>query len=138
MRQGVMKIKDEVVSAIIRHAQKNTTIEACGYLAGHDDVITTHYEMTNVDHSAEHFSLDPKEQFTVLRNAREKGLTIYAVYHSHPHTPARPSAEDKKLASDPHMCYAIVSLAYNSTDVKFFKIKDSEIEYEDVEVITNE
>jgi proteasome lid subunit RPN8/RPN11 len=123
-----MKISKEITKELITHARKDAPVEACGYLAGKDNIITRHYELTNTDKSNEHFSFDPSEQFKVVKDAREKGLEIYGVYHSHPATPARPSAEDIKLAYDPDIIYVIVSLAGVEEEIKAFSIKKGEVE----------
>jgi proteasome lid subunit RPN8/RPN11 len=65
--------------------------------------------MTNVDHSPEHFSFDPKEQFQAVKRARSLGLELVGVYHSHPATPARMSNEDIRLANDVSLRYLIYS-----------------------------
>lgn len=130
-----MKIKREVVDSVIQHAKKDAPIEACGYLAGCDELITRNYGMANMDKSTQHFSFDPQEQFNVFRGARAAGLEIYAVYHSHPGTPARPSPEDLKLAYDPNISYVIISLAGGREDIKSFKIKGSKQEPESLEII---
>ena len=130
-----MKIKKDIVDKIIAHAKKHAPIEACGYLAGKDGVVTKHYELTNVDHSEEHFSFDPEEQFKVLKDVRKNELQFYAAYHSHPFTPARPSIEDIELAYDPNISYVIVSLANGSENVKTFKIKSRKVDQEELEII---
>lgn len=130
----MIKIKNDVYNMIVQHAEKDSPIEACGYLAGKDNVVSKHYELTNIDNSSEHYSLDPKEQFQIIRNARSDGLEILAVYHSHPKTPARMSQEDIKLAYDPHISYVIISLA-DGVDIKSFKIKNNNSEIEQLEVI---
>ncbi|MFH1283823.1 MAG: Mov34/MPN/PAD-1 family protein [bacterium] len=123
-----MKIKQAVIQNIIEHAKKDTPVEACGYLAGIEEEIVKEYPMKNIDTSNEHYSLDTKEQFDVVKKARNEGLHILAVYHSHPDTPARPSAEDIKLAYDPNMVYVIVSLAGNKEEIKAFSIKKNTVE----------
>lgn len=130
-----MKITKNVLEAITAHAKREAPIEACGYLAREGGIITRYYELANIDRSPEHFSFDPKEQFAVFRDARAKGFEIYAVYHSHPATPARPSAEDIKLAFDPNLSYVIVSLAGGKADAISFKIKNAKAEQEVLEVI---
>jgi len=129
-----MKIKKEIRDKIIAHAQKGTPIEMCGYLASQNGVISKHYELTNIDNSEDHFSFDPQEQFAAVKDARASGLEICAVYHSHPASPARPSQEDIRLAYDPTISYVIVSLANGSTDVKSYKIKDSQVTPEVIEI----
>lgn len=130
-----MKMKKEIRDRIIEHAKREAPVEACGYLAAKDGVIIRHYEMKNIDQSPEHFSFDPKDQFSVVRDARAQGLEISAVYHSHPATPARPSAEDIRLAYDPSLSYVIVSLAGGRTDVKSFRIVRSSAAAEEMEVV---
>ncbi len=134
-RLEAMKILKEVMLRIIEHAKRDAPLEACGYLAGKDAVITAHYELTNIDKSCEHFFFDPKEQFAAIRDARAQRLAILAVYHSHPHTPAWPSEEDIRLANDPDLRYMIVSLAESTAAVKSFKIRHKEVIEEEVEVI---
>ena len=128
-------ITRDVADDIIEHAKKDTPVEACGYLAGKNGVITKSYRMTNIDNSLEHFSFDPKEQFDVVRKARSEGLEIIANYHSHPVTPARPSLEDINLAYDPNISYLIISLAGGREDIRSFSIKNSKVKIQDIEII---
>ena len=84
---------------ILAHAQKNLPEEACGLIAGRiegsDKHIEKVYLLTNIDHSNEHFSLDPKEQLAAIKD---------------PESPSRPSDEDKRLAYDSRASYLILSL----------------------------
>ncbi|MCD7973611.1 MAG: M67 family metallopeptidase [Candidatus Azobacteroides sp.] len=120
----MIQIPQHIIDAIIQHAQEDLPNEACGLLTGTGDIVKGHYALTNVDHSPEHFSFDPQEQFHVLKEARAKGQKILANYHSHPSTPARPSEEDKRLAYDPNMIYIIVSLAGEKPVIKAFSLID--------------
>ena len=133
-----MKIKRSVAGRIIAHAKEKAPIEACGYLAGKNGVALKNYEMTNTDASGEHFSMDPGEQFEVLKKSRNEGLDLLAVYHSHPATPARLSEEDIKLAYDRDLIYVIVSLALKQEEVKAFRILEDGISEEALEVIDDE
>ena len=130
-----MKIKQDIISKIIEHAKREAPVEACGYLAAKDGIVERHYDLTNIDHSEDHFSFDPKEQFAIVKDARAKGYEVCAVYHSHPATPARPSVEDINLAYDPVISYVIVSLAGGQEDVKSFKIAGGKAEREDLEIV---
>lgn len=127
-------IKKEIFDQILKHAIKELPNEACGYLAGNGDRITEHYALTNIDRSPEHFSFDPKEQFATVKDARSKGLTILANYHSHPSTPARPSEEDIKLAYDPSILYIIISLVAQVPDIKAFRIIKGEVQKEEITI----
>ena len=83
--------------------------------------------MENIDHSSEHFSFAPKDQFAALRYAREHGLKILANWHSHPTSPSRPSQEDLRLANDPTIRYAILSLLDGQPKLNSFKILNGEV-----------
>ncbi|GHU33255.1 Mov34/MPN/PAD-1 family protein [Betaproteobacteria bacterium] len=134
----MLKIPRTLHDAIIEHARRDAPIEACGYLAGVLDVagvVGAHFPLTNIDASAEHFSFDPAEQFAAFKEAGKQGMKLIACYHSHPATPARPSAEDIKLAYDPNISYIIVSLAKETPVVKSFRIKGGQVEIEEIEVL---
>lgn len=120
-----MKITKQLKTEIIEHAKALTPVESCGYLAGKDNTLSKLYKMTNLDNAADHFTFDPKEQFAALKDARNQGLQLLSVYHSHPESPARLSQEDLKLLIDPNMIYLIVSLEAETPDVKAFKTKDN-------------
>ena len=116
-----IKIPSSIQKAMVEHAKSLAPIESCGYLAGKGDV-EKFYPMTNIDHSPDHFTFDPKDQFAVLKDARREGLQLLAVYHSHPASPARLSQEDIRLFNDPQTVYIIVSLMPGVEDVKAFKV----------------
>jgi proteasome lid subunit RPN8/RPN11 len=119
---------------LIQHALDEAPLEACGYLAEKDGIVTAVFRLRNVDASAEHFSFDPAEQFSALRQMRSAGIRMRAVYHSHPASPARPSAEDIRLAHDPSLSYVIVSLVQAEPDVKVFTIRSGEVTAEPLEI----
>ena len=132
----MISIKKDALDKIIAHAKKDLPNEACGYLAGNDDVLLLSYQLTNVDHSPEHFSFDPSEQFQAVKDARNKELQILANYHSHPVTPARPSQEDIRLAYDPEIRYIIISLAEAEPVIRAFRIINGSATNEDL-IITD-
>ena len=129
-----MEITNEVIRSVIEQARKDAPIESCGLLLGKDGIVTENYWMENVDHSSEHFSFAPKDQFAALKYARGKGLKILANWHSHPASPSRPSQEDIRLANDPNIRYAIISLLdgqihFNSFKILGGQVVDKEVHY---------
>jgi proteasome lid subunit RPN8/RPN11 len=125
-----MIIPQTVIREMIDQAQQDAPHETCGYLLGttgpDGDVVTENYWMENIDHSAEHFSFAPKDQFAALKYARSHGLRILANWHSHPASPSRPSLEDLRLANDPSIRYAILSL-HEGIHLNSFKILNAEV-----------
>ena len=99
---------------ILEHAKSVVPEEACGLIAGSiedgNKIIKKVYILTNIDHSNEHFTLDPKEQLAAVKDMRANGLVPLGNWHSHPESPSRPSDEDKRLAYDSKASYMILSL----------------------------
>jgi proteasome lid subunit RPN8/RPN11 len=131
----MLKITRKIIDDIVTHGELEAPLEACGYLAEKDGVICKSIAMKNVDASPIHYSMDPQEQFNAVRNCREAGLTIRAVYHTHPETDAYPSAEDIKLAYDPGLSYVIVSLAGSKPAIHSFIIKKNDVIKEQIKII---
>lgn len=131
----MLQIPQQIINDLFDHAKTGLPEEVCGYLAGVGREVTRQYRLTNVDHSNEHFSFDPKEQFQVVREVRKAGLEILANYHSHPETPARPSQEDIRLAFDPNISYVIVSLAAEVPEINSFRIQNGEVVKEEIQVV---
>ncbi len=130
-------IARDILEDIIEHAKAKAPEEACGLLVGVGTEVKKSYRLTNVDASPEHFSLDPREQFAVVKDIRPLGWDVIAVYHSHPASPARMSQEDMRLALAPEMIYVIVSLMdKENPQVKSFTVQNGESVEE--EVLTEE
>lgn len=122
---------------ILKHARENLPEETCGLIAGtkdgNDKSIKKVYCLTNIDHSNEHFSLDPKEQLAAVKDMRANGLVPLGNWHSHPESPSRPSEEDKRLAYDSTASYMILSLMDNENPVlNSFHIEGTESEKEEL------
>ena len=116
-RRPTMKItmRKEDFDAIYRHALAERPDEACGLIAGVDledgtREIRKVYFLTNVDHTNEHFTIDPREQLGAIKDMRANGIKPLGNWHSHPESPSRPSEEDKRLANDSSASYLILSL----------------------------
>lgn len=113
-------IQKDDFDRMYEHALSEIPNEACGLIAGVDTedgvrVIKKVYLLTNVDHTQEHFTIDPKEQLQAIKDMRANGLSPLGNWHSHPASPSRPSEEDKRLANDSKASYLILSLM-NASD----------------------
>ena len=132
-----VKLKKEDFQAMAAHAVAHLPEEACGLIAGEksdtERVIKKVYYLTNIDHTNEHFSLDPKEQLAAIKDMRKNGFVPLGNWHSHPESPSRPSEEDKRLAFDSKASYMILSLMDRETPVlNSFKITGDTAEKEEL------
>ena len=133
----MLKISPHIYDDMIAHAEDGFPLEVCGILGGREGSVSEIYRMTNTDQSNEHFMMDPREQFAVVKDLRAKGLEMSAIYHSHPETPARPSGEDIRLALTPGVSHVIISLAAAGQPVaRSYKIADGAVEAEELVIIT--
>ncbi|MEK6558223.1 MAG: M67 family metallopeptidase [Candidatus Margulisiibacteriota bacterium] len=133
----MIRLSSQHKQEIFAQGLREKPYEACGYLVGKAGVVHEVIPMTNVDHSEEHFSLDPKEQFAVVKKVRADQREILAVYHTHPASGARPSEEDIRLAFDPTMIYVIGSLLTDEFDLKAFYIQNGQVQPVPLEEIPN-
>lgn len=136
----MIKISKSDYDKIVSHAKKELPNEACGLIGGviEDDekIIKKVYLLTNLDHSNEHFSLDPKEQLASIKDMRNSGLVPLGNWHSHLESPSRPSDEDKRLAYDSNASYMILSLMDSENPVlNSFRIYGDNAEKEELVII---
>ena len=122
---------------IVTHAKACLPNEACGLLGGvvedNQRKVKKVYFLTNIDHSPEHFSMEPKEQFTAIKDMRANGWVLLGNWHSHPSSPSRMSEEDKRLAFDTKLSYLILSLADSEPVLKSFNIdKERQVSLEEL------
>lgn len=132
-------LKKSDYDKIVEHAKKNLPEEACGLLGGtkngDEKTVEKVYLLTNIDHTNEHFSMDPKEQLAAVKDMRANGLELLGNWHSHPESPSRPSEEDKRLAYDPTVNYLILSLMDEEPVLRAFDIdKDRNVTVEEITV----
>lgn len=134
----MIKLSKSDYEKILKYAESELPDEACGLIGGEitesgDKIIKKVYLLTNTDHSNEHFSMDPKEQFESIKDMRVNEFVPLGNWHSHPESPSRPSEEDKRLAYDSKASYMILSLVDRENPVlNSFKIKGSNAEKEEL------
>lgn len=132
----MLRIPKAIHDDLIAHAREGFPLEVCGMLGGREGTIERAFRMTNTDASNEHFTMEPREQFAVVKAMRADGLEMAAIYHSHPESPARPSEEDIRLALTPGVSHVIISLMNPEEPVlKSFKIEKGVVAPEEVEIL---
>lgn len=123
-----LEIPNRIFEDMLEQARAEAPIECCGILAGSGARVETLYKMTNAENRRDHYMMAPEQQFAAVKDIRSSSLEMLAIYHSHPETPARPSAEDIKLALTPDVVYVILSLQGNKGPVvKGFEIEDDTV-----------
>jgi proteasome lid subunit RPN8/RPN11 len=78
-----LEIPNIIFEQVVAQAKAEVPIEACGILAGSGGRVEKLYKMTNADRRSDHFMMEPKEQFKMIKDIREAGLEMLAIYHSH-------------------------------------------------------
>ncbi|MBE7718350.1 M67 family metallopeptidase [Lacrimispora indolis] len=135
-----LTIKETDIKLIVEHAREGLPNEVCGLIAGtvegHSKTVQKVYLLSNPDQSPEHFSIDPKEHLSAIKDMRGNGWSPLGNFHSHPSTPARPSQEDIRLAYDPFASYLILSLAEDTPVLKAFGITGDVVEQQEIVVIS--
>jgi proteasome lid subunit RPN8/RPN11 len=112
MNNSEISLPRKLTNQLLHLAQLSPAAEICG-LIGAD--INHHpvscYPIANTaDMPQNKFLLDATQQIQAMVQMREKGETLYAIYHSHPNAPAQPSAADIEQANYPEALHLIISL----------------------------
>jgi proteasome lid subunit RPN8/RPN11 len=115
---------------VTAHARAEQPRECCGLLIGTRGEAFTVLEIceamptANIAEGESRFEIEPADHIAARRSARERGLAIVGVYHSHPQTPALPSPRDLAEASYAEYLYGIVSLAGDVPCFRLFALED--------------
>ncbi|MGZ8188314.1 MAG: Mov34/MPN/PAD-1 family protein [Methylosarcina sp.] len=111
MRPEEIQLPRKLTNQLLHLAQISPDQEVCGLIGGKNGVPCTCYPITNIARHPEHrFLLDAKQQIASMSQMRDQGEDLFAIYHSHPSAPARPSASDLEQAAYPEALYLIISL----------------------------
>lgn len=132
----MIQLPRTIINQILTHAQRSPQDEVCGLIASRDGTPSHCYQVDNVSDEPDHlFNMDPKQQIDTMRTMRENGEELFAIYHSHPHTPAAPSKTDIKQAAYPEALYLIVSLNTKGVlEMQGFRLVGDEMVVEELEV----
>lgn len=122
-----MQITEAVRASMIDHARRALPAECCGLLSGGDGMITDWHPLRNVaDRPETRYFATPEELFAALRRIRDAKQKLLGIYHSHPRTPAYPSAADVEMAFYPEAVYFIISLE-PQIDLRAYRIDGAKI-----------
>ena len=107
-----LRLAPEILEEVIEHAKAAHPLEGCGFIVGSVSLEGERFiPMENVLASATAYQMDPAQLINTLKDLRDRGENVVAIYHSHPSGPARPSQSDVDRAYYPEAAHLIVSLA---------------------------
>lgn len=115
-------------AAMRAHVAALAPEEACGIVAGRDGQSLDVVPLENVLHSSTRYRIAPEAQFQAFAALMKQDQELLAIFHSHPHGPARPSRIDIAEAFYPNTAYLIWAPAANDWICRAFRIADDEVE----------
>ena len=134
----VLRIRADLVDAIVAHARRDHPDEACGVVAGPEgsDRPERFVPMLNAARSPTFYEFDSGDLLPLYRDMDARGEVPVVIYHSHTATEAHPSRTDIGLAQEPDAHYVLVSTRDPEThEFRSFRIVDGAVTEEDVEVV---
>jgi proteasome lid subunit RPN8/RPN11 len=111
MLEPHIQIPRKIANQLLHLAQISPDIEVCGLIGSKEGWPCSCYPIKNTaEQPQQRFQLDPSQQISAMAKMRGQGEELFAIYHSHPTSPAIPSVTDLNLASYPDALYLIISL----------------------------
>ncbi len=103
------------------HVDRCSPEEACGLLAGKGDEVSHVLPISNQDHSATRFRMDPVEQLQAFNWIEAGGLDLLGIYHSHPAGPdaASPGNPVPSATDIADAAYPVVYLIWSRPDAQW-------------------
>ncbi|MDD5424177.1 MAG: M67 family metallopeptidase [Candidatus Omnitrophica bacterium] len=129
-----ISLKRSDLEDIIGHARKAFPGEACGFLAGKENMVSKVYRMVNAGQGTMSYSVSIKDQLEATRRMRAEGDDMIGIYHSHPDSRPYPSSKDIRMALHPGCSYLIISLMGGAPEVRSFRIAAGLVKEEPVDV----
>lgn len=125
-----IQISRKLTNELLHTAQISPNQEVCGLVSSINNQPVRYYPISNVaGDPSRQFLLDAQQQIAALKAMREKGEELFAIYHSHPTSPAVPSATDLELAAYEDALYLIISLNTKGVlEMRGFKIQQRSAE----------
>jgi proteasome lid subunit RPN8/RPN11 len=130
----VLRLRRDLLDAMVAHCRAEHPVEACGVLAGRDGLAERYIPMWNAEASRTRYAMDPDEQLAVWQDMDARGERPVVIYHSHTATEARPSTPDVRYAGEPDAHYVIVSTRSDEPEVRSYRVADGVAMEESVQV----
>ena len=122
---------------LINITQEKLPEEACGFIVGNDNCLTTMLPIKNVATDPEHvFKMEPSEQAAALHHIHTHKYDFVTMYHSHPNSPARPSPTDIAKSHRLNIPMLIISFANKTPEIGIWEVSKDEIQR--IELVIND
>ena len=135
----MLKIRQELVDALVAHARTDHPDEACGVIAGPagSDEPIRHIPMVNAARSTTFYEFETHDLLKLYRELDANNEDPVVIYHSHTATEAYPSRTDIAYASEPFAHYVLISTRESGTEdgpyeFRSFRIVDGQVTEEEV------
>ncbi|WP_446809937.1 Mov34/MPN/PAD-1 family protein [Methylomonas sp. 2BW1-5-20] len=112
MTSSEISLPRKLTNQLLHLAQLSPDAEICGLIgADSNGMPLSCYPVDNsADTPKNRFLLDAGQQIAAMKQMRDKGENLFAIFHSHPDTPAVPSATDIEQAGYQGALHLIISL----------------------------
>ncbi|WP_305910119.1 M67 family metallopeptidase [Methylomarinum sp. Ch1-1] len=130
MKRHEIQLSRKLTTELLHLAQISPEAEICGLIGARDGQPTRCYPIDNIAARPDsRFELDPQQHIAAVAQMRENGEDLFAIYHSHPHAPAEPSATDIDMANYPEAIYLVISLNTKGIlEMRGFNIVDKQVQ----------
>ncbi len=128
------RISSAIIDEMVAHAREDLPNEACGMVHAKDGAPIAVHRVGNAAASPYRYDMNPLQMMRLERQRDDTGETLFAIYHSHVASPARPSPTDVRMAffppgeveqppMFPETYYILVSLQHDEADVRAYHIR---------------
>jgi len=136
----VLRLPETLCKSVSAFARDGYPYESCGLLLGTrigvENVVARVRQARNInlDRRQDRYEIHPEDFLDADREAREAGLDIVGVWHSHPDHPARPSETDR-AAAWPEWSYVIVAVGPAGVkEIRCWRLNSEDFEEEVIKI----
>ncbi len=119
-----LEIPRDIHDAMVAHCQREAPRECCGILGGVAPLVSSFHPLRNAAASETRYEADRRDLFAAVRELRERGAEVLAIYHSHPRAlaiPSRTDLEENRWGLVPRI---IVSLLGEPPTVRIWRFEE--------------
>jgi len=94
-------------------------------LIGSEGRIVSHARARNLADGTTRFLIDPVDHIRAMRDSRHQGLDVVGFYHSHPNSPAYPSATDIEECGYFGVLHLIAGIEAAQPQLRLFRLDET-------------